>query len=792
MYSPFVYLLSDFKSLDIYLTGEYVSFEKIKSNLFLLHRDANKKIPDHYYKSKLELDFKEIKSLSSLLFFSFQNLSELYLDIRQENQTLLVKGTKFSEWQNIIAVMPPLLVQTSGLYKKYKKDFSDYQSYYDKYIIPNFLYTAIPKPNYSEMFSIPDYNGFSELHLHFNGSVETDNVWQDFLRSPDKVYKDLTKGFININVEEHFEQESHLIKPLKFYNLLKAAIKIRSILYDLIFQPNSRLSATVLNSSDTQLLSGIIFNNNYSGELGSSKHSFLHLLSNPQIDISELSLEALMYTCIFDYLNENNKHKEIVAALFHIYILIKGLSNKMLVQQESQYGFDQFQKHTFNNLRDLNEKTYHQRFYQMSGNSKDNFSFLEGRYAPKGTKLENLFLLNLIEKGWKQFKLGSKEEFPKLCVIAHFIKKKDDNKCNWIRHRNLRIEIYKKSQVLHFLRKDTKYDNLLVGFDAAANELHTPPEVFAPVFRKLKRESNEKTQFTYHAGEDFYHPLSGIRAIYEAVEFIDFGQNNRIGHATALGIDWNLWCQELNNCIHIKQGEWLDNLIFVYFLIKNKGLKSLSQLIPILEGKITRLILKVYAYAIPISTYIESWEYRKYCPILLSYDSFENARLSPVFDLTEWDEIDSIRDKTEIINALFAYHSIECRKKYDDIIPIVSDEIIKEKQFEQIQLHVLEILAKKKVIIETLPTSNVRISHYKDHSQHHVFRWLKWKEEGKSIPEIVVGADDTGIFSTNIFNEYAHIYGQLTQNNFGLANQPISYIKELIATSEKIRFTART
>ncbi|MCZ8260391.1 MAG: hypothetical protein O9333_09680, partial [Beijerinckiaceae bacterium] len=318
------------------------------------------------------------------------------------------------------------------------------------------------------------------------------------------------------------------------------------------------------------------------------------------------------------------------------------------------------------------------------------------------------------------------------------------------------------------------------------------PEVFAPVFRKLKRESTKETQFTYHAGEDFYHPLSGIRAIYEAMDFNDLGENDRIGHATALGIDWNLWRKELNGEIYIRQGEWLDNLVFVYYLITKKGLTTLSELTQVLEDKINILILEVYTNAIPISIYIESWKHRKFCPILLSYDSFEDARISPVFDMEEWGEIKNVRNNPDVADVLLAYHNIDCRKRYDNIIPIESEEIIKEKQFEQVQQYVLAILAKKKIIIETLPTSNVRISHYNDHSQHHVFRWLKWKEDGKSIPEIVVGADDTGIFSTNIFNEYAHIYGQLTRNNFGLANQPMNYILDLKETSEKIRFSAGT
>ena len=47
------------------------------------------------------------------------------------------------------------------------------------------------------------------------------------------------------------------------------------------------------------------------------------------------------------------------------------------------------------------------------------------------------------------------------------------------------------------------------------------------------------THRSYHAGEDFHHILSGIRAMFDAIELLDLCEGDRIGHGTAMGISQN-------------------------------------------------------------------------------------------------------------------------------------------------------------------------------------------------------------------------------------------------------------
>jgi hypothetical protein len=100
----------------------------------------------------------------------------------------------------------------------------------------------------------------------------------------------------------------------------------------------------------------------------------------------------------------------------------------------------------------------------------------------------------------------------------------------------------------------------------------------------------------------------------------------------------------------------------------------------------------------------------------------------------------------------------------------------------------LKILHQKEIVIETLPTSNVRIGHHHDFSTYHLWKWFAWEAEGHPIPPIVAGTDDTGIFATSIYNEYANIYCHLTNSGMMTHNKAMQIIERLEENSRVYRF----
>ena len=90
------------------------------------------------------------------------------------------------------------------------------------------------------------------------------------------------------------------------------------------------------------------------------------------------------------------------------------------------------------------------------------------------------------------------------------------------------------------------------------------------------------------------------------------------------------------------------------------------------------------------------------------------------------------------------------------LIEIDSDSVLNLTELRDLQTAMIRLLNSKRIIIETLISSNVRIGHYKDYNEYHITRWLGLNNDNEPSPTVVLGTDDTGIFMTNIHNEYTH------------------------------------
>lgn len=77
----------------------------------------------------------------------------------------------------------------------------------------------------------------------------------------------------------------------------------------------------------------------------------------------------------------------------------------------------------------------------------------------------------------------------------------------------------------------------IVGVDFTGSDEKARPEVYAQLVRYARRHQKiNLKQFTYHAGEDFYDLLDGIRTIHEVLRYLKWDEHCRIGHALALAL----------------------------------------------------------------------------------------------------------------------------------------------------------------------------------------------------------------------------------------------------------------
>ena len=850
-------MLADSISLNEYLGYKAPSFKDIERRLLLLLRDEDKNVPDHYYRLNQEFFVGDegIDTIPKLLTKGLYNLADEHLEIN--NNRIYVKQEMQGSWQELITCMPPLILQMALLQTKkplcVNSSFEEIREYCKRYILPNVRFTALPYPYIPEIKHIVDkYNGFHDLHIHLNGSTETDIVWQHLLFHPQKVRK-LYNESVNQNSLslEQMEQDFAPMDAMRLEQLLLSARRIRQYLFYVIFKDTN---CGCLDLNFNLDLNDIIYsfvNGNDKLNDGVDNPFFTYLVGNEYKD-TPLYIEGLMYVLVFSYLIAHPKDN--VAVAFHFYLLILGLFNRLLVQQKHDYGFEEFQKHTVNDIRYSCENTdYKTRFLQLQGNKGRNIAFVEGRFSPKQSEFDNERLIADIEKGWekcwddikcilcneqnedccckntnccckntkcllddrcdldKYCKSGDQSspkkstKIPELKLIAHFVKRKDDGG-SVIRHENLRKDIWKRAFVISLMKEHgSPYAKRIVGVDAAASEFDAPPEVFAPVYRYLRRKGFY--HFTYHAGEDFYHLIGGLRRIYEAVDFLNLSYGDRIGHATAAGLSPEIWMENVGKFIFMYQGEYLDDLVFAYNLIVEDREETLKHKINELAIKIHELYYNIYKHSCSVELISEVWKLRRLCPLHVFAGTKENAKCLPVYDNDEWCDVAMVlqlnsdnscgcdkdnknEQMDERIELLHRYHCPNYRSKYNKIIKVNVTEFFNETELESLQLLVLKFLHEKDIVIETLPTSNVRIGHHHTYDSYHLWNWVRWESENKPIPPIVVGTDDAGIFATNIYNEYVNIYCNLIYVHQISRNKALEVIEKLNKNALIYRFSS--
>lgn len=739
-------------TLDDYENNHEVKWSDIERRLMLNEHSVNPHIPDSHLWAVLE--YYNIHSLNELFIKGFGFLSDYFLTVVRGE--IYVKPECFSLWQENLTLCPPLILIAAYSYKCK--------------IMVNVNNTAIISPYIEELEK--NRNKFNDLHIHLNGSTETDVLWQDMLYYPNIFRKNYQKAFGNTFVIEQNEQEKAFQDSNGFYNLLEKARSLRYyIIYRFIFQSRPLLKYPGYD----------FIVSNYNVNLIRNKHPYCKA-------VSDLQSEYQMYVEIFQLMdNPLTSDKKLLTKAFHHYLLILGLINRFVTQQIHQNGFQQFQKITQNEFRSYSEERYKKRFLQLCGNvSGSCFKILEGRFAPKNSPVQIDNLIGKIRRGWYSFK-GVGYSTQEIKLVCHFIKQKPDS-YDTFRHQRLRNQLWIQANAIKALKDDLNWMSFpkedvlnkfhkLVGIDAAASEFDAPPEVFSPIFRLLRRKGvcvDEKgvKNITFHAGEDFLHILTGLRVIYESIYFLDMVEGDRIGHATAVGVSPILWRERIGNTLYMSKGEWVDNLIFCLYIL---NLQSCNLYIKI-ETEIKRYFSYIYPHAVySLDDLIEAWKCRKWDPEVLFAKSLSQVDSSK-YD--EWCTVSKMSLSANVKALILDYHFN--KSLYSEKI-LIDFNTINDDVVSQIQQKLLSILIQKEIIIETLPTSNIRIGIYKTHDEHHIKRWINEDILVNNL-KVVVGSDDTGIFVTNIYNEYAHIYMMYRKNQ-------INVIKTLIDNGDKYLFS---
>lgn len=605
-----------------------------------------------------------------------------------------------------------------------------------------------------------------------------------------------------------------------------------------IFEFDIQNKLTLLNHQYGKNTQPFILNTEHFFPDYANPESFFELdfNSNSHVNNFFYGERSLMYHAFFKIYsgNDNNNFSD----LFYEYLLIKSKFRSELIQLNDRIGFANFSDYQSRKNLFIQETKYAQlaSYLAIHGSFADkNVKYIEaklnlGNTPEKISKTikENdklIFQYFPINK-WKKLIISynylseipfisQKEQDAQFYYILQLSKRKEQflkfnysicksysnsnfnsnfkisNKINNdLQIKNFRTRINVKQSVIAYNEVRKSNSNIkkrIVGIDAVSAENGCRPEVFAQGYRYLRnfsypsknplfKESDfTKAGFIYHVGEDFQDLTDGLRAIDEALRFLELQRGDRIGHALALGIDSKEYYIKKKNTVILSKQNILDNIVWVIYKTKEYGIvippeinmfffESFHNYFNELYGKRVNSLKDVNSYI-----YYQSMLLRGDNPDLYQYNHYSEVDEQKHFTFF-WDtcglsnksEIKIAREYKNARKLFYYYHK-------DSYVKITGEQCIEFKYPEHfykiidaIQKAMMKQIATEGIAIETNPSSNYLIMQLKKYDQHPITKFfnlgLTYKEqEIAECPQISVSinTDDQGLFSTSLENEYA-------------------------------------
>ena len=552
----------------------------------------------------------------------------------------------------------------------------------------------------------------------------------------------------------------------------------------------------------------------------------------------EQKLQYHLFRAIF----EGNPGIKPYADLVYAYFLIYAKFRSELVQVNRTVGFDNFRQ--YQDRKDCFSWNYpdytalRERVAQQSVLLNPQIRALEGRMIPKDSysalKKRIADEYRYAVSAAPQDNAGQREHIlhcaeDKLHYVLHFPKAKhtflspdkggEYREALYPRDHRLREDIRRRADAILLGRRlnpmITCIDPVLpdgneltilpfarvTGIDACANEIGCRPEVFAPAFRKIRQEKSSAEaridpakpeivpalKITYHAGEDFLDLIDGLRAIDEAVRFLEMENGDRLGHAIALGIDAESWYSSKNDTVILPKQDLLDNMAWLLEQMRRYGIyerdtEDAAQTVfrecfgdIYLENADTQLSV---LYSVTTEDYLASMRLRGNDPMLyLDASSAEPEACRRFLNglreeetFAPWKTVKASSDHSSAVSCLLyhLYHFCPKVKWAGDVQTEYRVPYSVVRTVEKIQKRMQKEIAERNIGIETNPSSNYLISTFRDYGKHPIFAFNDtglYDDPENPRLQVSVNTDDLGVFDTTLENEYALLASALENNN---------------------------
>ena len=441
---------------------------------------------------------------------------------------------------------------------------------------------------------------------------------------------------------------------------------------------------------------------------------------------------------------------------------------------------------------------------------------VELRIGPKETANEYYKLGQQLDQVLKPIQDADDKESLEVRLGVHFKRQVSANRTSRtassdIAHRMARLEVAKASSTFAwYLAKDferTRNDSKaapcrFTSIDVASMEAGTTPvDVFAPYMRLLtgcantleaikkdtedslffghwrriaEREefshwwkSGKKPCVTYHAGEDFLHPLCGLRAISDAVTHCNMKPGDRIGHALALGLDIAAFNEVSGTILAMPQGWLLDDLVWLSTVVRSRSV--IANKVHMLAEEIAQ---DIFGKAISLRA-LEKLQALRFEP----QTEANQLRWQASKDLSaqcRWREL--------------CDESVEIRRGELRELTRPSADFMLSSDFvalvERAQVAVCQQLRQREIVVEANPSSNLAVGR---HSEMRLHPYFRLEEKQFQRPDYTFNTDNPGVCGTSLVIEYLQMFDAMIERGKP-SKEALKQLAEARAVAQKTFF----